>query len=693
MADNGIVNEERASLNDAGFPCESSLSQRTVKVLGDAAVAGEKLEPKAELPPLIATLGAAPFWQQVTTCMLATTGVARTSVQWTLQEFGGIDAVTPRLPALKSALRLRQYALFWAVVAANDGEDDHRIVAALMRIATRAGICAVAEVQRAELLQPLLAYTREEGVVVRRCTAGLHLVANTAQVRQFPYDEVMESSVRVSTDAQADRILAWLATLVPVRAAPLDHYLARDPEMTNTEQLKQRRERALAEREALGGLRSPRMSVAGRPQALVVGGRMTKLIVARVTDDHLGLLDTLGNVMPQVLRDLSMLVRKDLGGMFGTAVTDNGPQASLLSALVAATGDPEAEVPRWLTGQTPLGMERPIVPVGVFPLEEDHAVCSEALEAATPWSAGNYASYEEHQAAADANLREEHRMGRLVLLPTRQALEAKVGPTELSRIGVVAKVKGGRTKIRLIHDLKRSGVNKRVRVAERLVLPRIADACTDALDLLRETGDARLDVLGLDFKDAFKQVPIDPSEWRHLTGRALDGYFHYVVLLFGVRSGPLIWGRIAALIMRLTAALVYAVPARLQCFVDDPLLLLAGTERTRRTTAITVILFWMAMGFDLNWGKGSYGPKAEWIGAILQPWTSPTKQSGIAATMPLEKLQKLCRLVDELLKSPSVDRMALRQFTGLVSWIASLIPQLNPRWPLHRSRTGFIRGK
>ena len=39
-------------------------------------------------------------------------------------------------------------------------------------------------------------------------------------------------------------------------------------------------------------------------------------------------------------------------------------------------------------------------------------------------------------------------------------------------------------------------MNKRVRVGERIVLPRIADACTDALDLLRETGDARLDMLG-----------------------------------------------------------------------------------------------------------------------------------------------------------------------------------------------------
>ena len=226
--------------------------------------------------------------------------------------------------------------------------------------------------------------------------------------------------------------------------------------------------------------------------------------------------------------------------------------------------------------------------------------------------------------------------------------------------------------------MRRSGVNKRVRVSERIVLPRIADACTDALDLLRETGDTQLDMLGLDYRDAFKQVPIDPSEWKHLTGQALHGYFYYVVLLFGVRSGPLIWGRIAALVMRLTAALIFALPARSQCFVDDPLLLLAGPKNTRRRTALLVIVFWLALGFDLSWEKGRYGPRAEWIGAILQPWLSPTKQPGIAVTMPHEKLQKVCTLVDELMGGSTVSKAMLRQFTGLVSWIASLIPQLNP---------------
>ena len=152
-------------------------------------------------------------------------------------------------------------------------------------------------------------------------------------------------------------------------------------------------------------------------------------------------LDTLGGEMPPVVRELAMAIRTKLSKMLDVPVTDAGPQAGLLGKLVAAFGDPEVEVPRWLTGLTPLGIEKPIVPVGVFPMEADHAVCSDALDEATQWATGNYSSYEEHKEDVDANLREEQRRGRLVLLPTREALEAAVGPTTLSRIGVIAKLK------------------------------------------------------------------------------------------------------------------------------------------------------------------------------------------------------------------------------------------------------------
>ena len=44
----------------------------------------------------------------------------------------------------------------------------------------------------------------------------------------------------------------------------------------------------------------------------------------------------------------------------------------------------------------------------------------------------------------------------------------------------------GSTKIRLIHDLRRSGINARITLHERIVLPRLTDVARDALDLMRQ---------------------------------------------------------------------------------------------------------------------------------------------------------------------------------------------------------------
>ncbi len=176
----------------------------------------------------------------------------------------------------------------------------------------------------------------------------------------------------------------------------------------------------------------------------------------------------------------------------------------------------------------------------------------------------------------------------------------------------------------------------------------------------------------------FKQLKVAPIEQRYLGGAALDGYFCYMVMLFGVRSGPLIWGRVAALLMRLTAALLRPLPAKLQCYVDDPLLSLAGPEHLRRRNAILTVLYWLALGFEMSWNKGQYGRGVEWIGAWLQEWTTSSGAPGLTVTLSSERVDKLKQLIDDMMQGPVIRKTVLRPFTGLVSWMASLLPQLSP---------------
>ena len=58
-----------------------------------------------------------------------------------------------------------------------------------------------------------------------------------------------------------------------------------------------------------------------------------------------------------------------------------------------------------------------------------------------------------------------------------------------------------------MHDLSRSGVNHRVRLPERVVLPRLSDVMDQTLRLLRDCPDGmELGYMVLDFSDAFKQL-------------------------------------------------------------------------------------------------------------------------------------------------------------------------------------------
>ena len=85
----------------------------------------------------------------------------------------------------------------------------------------------------------------------------------------------------------------------------------------------------------------------------------------------------------------------------------------------------------------------------------------------------------------------------------------------------------------------------------------------------------------MDYADAFKQLKVSKRERKFLGGKACEGYFVYKVVCFGVMSGPLTWGRVAGLCMRITSTIHQREQARIQCFVDDPALTVGGTKAQR----------------------------------------------------------------------------------------------------------------
>lgn len=90
------------------------------------------------------------------------------------------------------------------------------------------------------------------------------------------------------------------------------------------------------------------------------------------------------------------------------------------------------------------------------------------------------------------------------------------------------------------------------------------------------------------------------------------------VFLFGVKTGPLVWGRVASLLARTTQSLFCPSRARLQIFADDPLLSLKRTREQREDIKNKVLMLWLPLGLKVAWKKGTVGFFVERIGDLQQ---------------------------------------------------------------------------
>ena len=86
--------------------------------------------------------------------------------------------------------------------------------------------------------------------------------------------------------------------------------------------------------------------------------------------------------------------------------------------------------------------------------------------------------------------------------------------------------------------------------------------------------------------------------------------------MFGIASGPFVWGRVAAALMRAGQSVV-ADTGSLSCFVDDPILAAKGLAEEPLKNQLRVALLWTALGFRMAWAKCQQGTTVNWIGAKL----------------------------------------------------------------------------
>ncbi|CAK0805575.1 unnamed protein product [Prorocentrum cordatum] len=326
-------------------------------------------------------------------------------------------------------------------------------------------------------------------------------------------------------------------------------------------------------------------------------------------------------------------------------------QGAFIQGWLRAANDPESQLQEWIEQGVPLGTERPIVPCGVFPPVEPATEFKHllSLEEAVASGMGNYASLDDNPEDAKIELDRLEANGFYITVDEATALEWFPD--------------GSVAKLALIVTLKANGTVKR-----RIII-----------DMLRGV------VGGLataDMKDAYQHFRVREAELKHcLTRHWRESLIMiWVMMSFGLKSAPLVWGRFAAAVARLLQGLYRPGEARLELYLDDPLWVLYGTPRQR--DFLLAMSLWMlsAFGLTMSWSKGSRGALVEWIGvsidvsyALVGHVVRPTVLGKFLADVVAES--------DAILGTSMAGLRRLRRLTGKLSWAAGALPRT--RWAVN----------
>ena len=438
----------------------------------------------------------------------------------------------------------------------------------------------------------------------------------------------------------------------------------------------------------MGGMRFP-LEAARRVPKSFEAGRRVRRALTKVLAKFSGLSIQLeGLVRGDKVDDLPaaavMEARTEIAREFGVTIPGTLPAGMcphMLRLWQRESADPDVAVPRWAEEGAPLGISRDIERCGIFPpVYESAPVDAEtSRRAAFDW--GNYQSAEDNPQVCHDILRGMVSKGWATECPTWDALVQAVGSDtpRISKMALISKPRrDGSIKHRIIWDLRRSWVNECIRQAERILLPRPTDFVQALLELWRLAPADGLVLFGCDVESAFHQVPVHPSEWKHAVTYLGGSYFVFKVLVFGAASAPTVWGRVAALIARSTAAIVPQDEVRLAVYVDDPVFGARGPASRAAASFGLAVLWIMCLGFPLSVAKLEGGHSLSWIGVqyVVLP-------AAVRLTVPQDKVEELSAFTGDIADKAVVSLTTVRRFAGKLAFVAGVIPQLRPvLWPL-----------
>jgi hypothetical protein len=445
--------------------------------------------------------------------------------------------------------------------------------------------------------------------------------------------------------------------------------------------------RRLEDEACYGGLRDPFLVVQLAPRWQVVG-KLLSAIIDRVLLDHSMVLAEVAALagphradsrIAEVVSAAAEDVRTRAAAAFGARsvkLSAGGYCADLVRAITAKAADPDIDVAGWMEGHTPLGVNATVQPRGVFPGAPPGAAALAAkefydLNLRKGWKHSNYASFDDHKVLAHGEVERLTKAGFLERIgPAWSTVTARWPNAICTRLACLVRPgAGGALKIRLIVDMRRSGVNGIAKITERIVLPRPGDA----VEAIRHCmgADSRGELMKADFADAFLSLGVLEAERGMVV--VTDGveYYAYRGVPFGLGPAVVIWGRVAAWLSRCAQACIFG-RGRLATYVDDPLIVATGSPADRTRTFAHTLLTWAAVGAPLSWKKISRGARLEWCGIVFS-----IEPDRIRTTIEVNRIQAIKTEILRMLAAKGIVTR-VQQLAGLLSWVAGIVPRLRP---------------
>ena len=362
-------------------------------------------------------------------------------------------------------------------------------------------------------------------------------------------------------------------------------------------------------------------------------------------------------------------------------------RGDFMQAWAETAKDPALKVVSWLSEGTPAGISVPFDALdGLTPQVNEEAELDYDSLQADEETFVNYKGVDQDPDAIEA-ISTYISKGYLQSHDSWESVCKELGHEPvLSKVGVVKRKKVDHLtkevteKTRIIVDSKESKVTAASKRSHRTVLPGIIHAVFGILGFFVTSSDGHscedIEVAVIDVKDAFWLPPLHQNEKRFFVIKWLGKFLVFLRTAQGSRGGPLSWCALAAVATRNVQSLL-ATPsgeeARINTYVDDPLVALKGSPKRRRRLMAIFLLGWLVQGFPMAFQKARKSFSLVWIGALIR-----IVREGVQVEIPEEKITELIEETARMLSKNVVAKKFLRSYIGKTMNIAGIIVMWRP---------------